>query len=242
MLQPLTLLMRAVDAWWRPKHPLRVLLWSLLGSALALGIVAYFNWRWAVGIVFSFGRGEIAIFYWIYTVGLHRAIAALAVIACSSVSITQYFWFGDQLSGVVKNFFRKHAAELKKLLGISTNDAGQIQAPARHNLPQSSRFQKLARKFPHFILALYCFDPLFGAASGATFAKLANLKVKTALPIMLAANVIEKFLWSYFADAIKPVVYHLLLPVALISLGGITAARIVSFLYTINDDANDAAS
>jgi hypothetical protein len=242
MFKPLAFLKRAVRAWWRPKYPLRILLWSFSGFALALGILAHFNWQYAAGTFLSFIRGEIAVFYLIGVAGLHRINAALVVIACSSISITQYFWCGDQLNETVKKFFRKHAPELKKLLGIATNGVRRVQVPTQHTFLPSNRFQKFARKFPHLVLSLYCFDPLFGAASGVTFAKLTNLKIKTALPIMLAVNVIEKILWSYFADAVKPVVYHLILPIALISLGGITGVRIVGFLYTLNDDVGDAAS
>ncbi len=212
-------------------RPVKIWLISVITIICATIAVALINWGYGWGIILSFYRSEIAMLYWMGRIGISQATTLIITIVCSTLSIANYFWLGNQLEKPVVEWFENNLPWFRSTFGIHVRvvpnkNAGAVNA--------NSKLRAIAKKFPHFIIPLYVFDPIFGVPSGVIFAQSSRINTKTAFTIMALANVAEKILWSYIVQGIAPHLQRILFPVCLTFVVIVITAQFIRFLYVNN--------
>ncbi len=205
--------------------PIKKWLASFFALCLALGIVAYFNASYAKGIIWGFFKGEFAILYLMTHTGLGQREAVLVSIACSTLGIYNFFWWGEPIGKLITQLL----VWLNGRLGISSCQTPEQQVKAVG--PENS-FRRFAKKFPYCVLPAYCFVPFVGVPFGVIFAKSFRLNTKIAFAMMCAGNVAEKIMWGYLAYALKPFIENFVAPILYLSLGIAATYAIMRFFYS----------
>jgi hypothetical protein len=202
---------------------------AILVLALIL-VVGHFDKRFAWGAVLSVARGELATLYLMDT-GLSRIKTILFVTAWSSLSVYNFYWAGNQIESVVKKLLGVVTGKLRTAFNITAVIPEKKNCAAETAAVNPGKFSAIAKKFPYFMVVLYCFNPIFGVPLGIAFAKSLKLNMRVVLAILLAANSAEKIFWGYFLGAMLPYLYGIVVPIVFLSFGIVIAAGILRLIY-----------
>jgi hypothetical protein len=209
------------------RQALKSWLLCIAAAFAAIIVIAFINKAYAFGVLLSFLRGEAAMIYWMGHVGLSQKTTLLITVCCSSLGIINYFWWGKQIRQFMKERTGAIRGFLYKVFGIQPSADGKKDGYVK----QQNFFNKLAGKFPYFILPLYCFEPIFGAPLGVIFAENSKLNTKTALIIMLCGNLAEKTALSYMVNGVRQHIGAAVMPITFFFLGVVIVANIYRLLY-----------
>src|SRR5258708_4862637 len=97
---------------FRSKRPLRTFILGSLGTIIFVSLVALVNRAYAVGILLSCVRSEIAMTHWMGVVGLSRSTTVLITTVLSTGGIYNTFWCAENLAPVVGNLITKIAPKI----------------------------------------------------------------------------------------------------------------------------------
>lgn len=214
-------------------RPVRNWLWTLVALCAAIGVIAVIDKHYAVGVIMSFFRGEIAMLYLMEKAHASQLNALLIAIACSTLNIGNCFWWEKQLEAMIIAWFHRKAPWLKNFFSIPPSPQVKLVPPTP---PVETRFRKLAKKFPYVILPLYCFDPFFGVPLGVIFAGSSRLNMKVAFVVLACGNIAEKIIWSYIIHGSRRSIQNAVMPIVYISLAVVITASVLRFLFLNNNN------
>lgn len=181
-------------------RPLKIWLASFAASCLiGLGI-AFYDWRLAFGLAWTFFHSESATGFWMSR-GLSPFNSTLIAILFSTVAVSNWFWLANQ----------KLPASLQKLWNFS---------------PQDKIRSGWTQKMPYLFLPFASMAPDGGVWFAIAFGKFFRLNKKASFLLINAGNVTKNIGWATFFSFLTHD-FQIIASLILFSIAGILAYRVL---------------